>query len=78
MSQTLLPLAGFEVTLNGRFWVTAEALEHSSVYVRIRPAIKSKNNARLLTEQCFVVKTVETLVDILHRFPMIPRRSNAS
>ena len=24
MSQTLLPLAGFEVTLNGRFWVTAE------------------------------------------------------
>ena len=25
MSRTLLPLAGFEVTLNGRFWVTAEA-----------------------------------------------------
>ena len=24
MSRTLLPLAGFEVTLNGRFWVTAE------------------------------------------------------
>jgi hypothetical protein len=24
MSQTLLPLAGFEVTFNGRFWVTAE------------------------------------------------------
>ena len=26
MSRTLLPLAGFEVTLNGRFWVTAEVL----------------------------------------------------
>jgi hypothetical protein len=25
MSRTLLPLAGFELTLNGRFWVTAEA-----------------------------------------------------
>ena len=26
MSQTLLPLAGFEVTFNGRFWVTAEEI----------------------------------------------------
>jgi hypothetical protein len=24
MSRTLLPLAGFEVTFNGRFWVTTE------------------------------------------------------
>jgi hypothetical protein len=28
MSQTLLPLAGFEVTFNGRFWVTAEDQTH--------------------------------------------------
>jgi len=26
MSRTLLPLAGFEVTFNGRFWVTTEGL----------------------------------------------------
>jgi hypothetical protein len=31
MSQTLLPLAGFEVTFNGRFWVTAEAMTISSM-----------------------------------------------
>ena len=33
MSQTLLPLAAFEVTINGRFWVTAEgylALDNNS------------------------------------------------
>jgi hypothetical protein len=30
MSRTLLPLAGFEVTFNGRFWVTTEA-EHELI-----------------------------------------------
>ena len=35
MSRTLLPLAGFEVTLNGRFWVTAEAREIDYVIVDV-------------------------------------------
>jgi predicted nucleic acid-binding protein len=47
MSRTLLPLAGFEVTFNGRFWVTTEAGDKHLL------SLKSYENIRIVTPRVF-------------------------
>jgi len=57
MSRTLLPLAGFEVTFNGRFWVTTEV----HLITRNKKDFDTSQITVLTPEEWLILQEVATL-----------------